>query len=140
MLLVILWPLMNLFFIVYRRVKDLYSDVNDDVLDHIVAEIQRNYPNAGYRIIHGHLRVYTGKDHHAVLKWRELQSHKYNCRVDCWRDWYLAQSKCYFPRNSGCLLWNGATVNSFIGIDEYAWTMDILNTMSYIVLWINWSC
>ncbi|XP_056100723.1 uncharacterized protein LOC143737598 [Siphateles boraxobius] len=39
------------------RARDLYSDVTDDVLDNIVAEIQRHYPNAGYRIIHGHLRA-----------------------------------------------------------------------------------
>ncbi|XP_057191136.1 uncharacterized protein LOC130555096 [Triplophysa rosa] len=39
------------------RAKDLYTDVSDEELDNIVAEIQRNCPNAGYRIIHGHLRT-----------------------------------------------------------------------------------
>ncbi|KAI7790374.1 hypothetical protein IRJ41_013547 [Triplophysa rosa] len=39
------------------RAKDLYTDVSDEELDNIVAEIQRNRPNAGYRITHGHLRT-----------------------------------------------------------------------------------
>lgn len=53
--LVFWWILNNLFF--PQRTKDLYSDVTDDVLDNIVAEIQRHYPNAAYRIIHGLLRA-----------------------------------------------------------------------------------
>lgn len=30
-----------------HSVKDFYTDVSDEVLDNIIAEIQRNSPNAG---------------------------------------------------------------------------------------------
>ncbi|XP_076830250.1 uncharacterized protein LOC143476134 [Brachyhypopomus gauderio] len=38
------------------RVSDFYSDISDADLDHTVEEIQRLYPNSGYRMLHGHLR------------------------------------------------------------------------------------
>ncbi|KAL6459658.1 hypothetical protein MHYP_G00314170 [Metynnis hypsauchen] len=38
------------------RVSDLYSEITDADLDRTVEEIQRLYPNSGYRIIHGHLQ------------------------------------------------------------------------------------
>ncbi|XP_026114742.1 uncharacterized protein LOC113093121 [Carassius auratus] len=41
----------------HLRVSDLYSTISDAELDSTIEEIQRMYPNSGYRIIHGHLQA-----------------------------------------------------------------------------------
>ncbi|KAK7155993.1 hypothetical protein R3I94_006153 [Phoxinus phoxinus] len=41
----------------HMRVSDLYSTISDAELDSTIEEIQRMYPNSGYRIIHGHLQA-----------------------------------------------------------------------------------
>ncbi|XP_073718079.1 uncharacterized protein [Misgurnus anguillicaudatus] len=38
----------------HMRVFDLYSTISDAELDSTIEDIQRLYPNSGYRIIHGH--------------------------------------------------------------------------------------
>jgi len=43
--------------IISSRVSDLYSSISDAELDSTIKEIQRMYPNSGYRIIHGHLQA-----------------------------------------------------------------------------------
>lgn len=39
------------------RASDLFSTICDAELDTTIEEIQRLYPNSGYRLIHGHLQA-----------------------------------------------------------------------------------
>lgn len=36
-------------------VKSLYSNINDNDLDHLMTLIKTDFPNCGYRMLHGHL-------------------------------------------------------------------------------------